>query len=186
MGIMSARSGAAVALGAGRVSAARTFPNLLVSALGLLAVVAGILGMHFLAAPVIASHSATSASHSASTANHAAHSAGHSASPADRAVPALLSAAGSDSHTADPVPAAAALPDDDPHHASACPDCGPGGCVAGLCMLFLVLVSITAVLGLKISRMLRGPGHRGPPAARPTVQAPPLPPSLVQLCISRT
>ncbi|UPO78032.1 DUF6153 family protein [Arthrobacter sp. Helios] len=160
---------AGIRAAAGHALTLRSTPQLFSTALGLLAILAGILGMHMLADPqAAASHSG--ASHSVS---------GQPGTTAHSAGTALR-------HDADPAPAAAPASDGGGHASGACPDCGPAGCAAGLCMMFLVLVSITAVLGLLTSRRYRNPDRPDPPRAFPVFQAPPAAPSLVQLCISRT
>ncbi|WP_312182860.1 DUF6153 family protein [Arthrobacter sp.] len=160
---------AGIRAAAGHALALRSTPQLLVSLLGLLAILAGILGMHMLANP----HPAASHSDAGHTVSSQSAATAHSAGTALR-------------HDADPAPAAAPSSDGGGHTSGSCPDCGPAGCAADLCMMFLVLVSITAALGLLASRRYRIPNRPDPPRAFPSVPAPPLPPSLVQLCISRT
>ncbi|MBD7993857.1 hypothetical protein H9639_00870 [Arthrobacter sp. Sa2CUA1] len=163
---------AGIRAAAGHALTIRSTPQLLTTALGLLAVLAGILGMHMLADP----HAA------------AGHAAGHPAAAHSAASPSGTSADSSGTalrHSADPA-AAAAPASDGGHSSGACPECGPAGCAAGLCMMFLVLLSITALIGALVSRRHRNPDRPDPPSAVPARLAPPAAPSLVQLCISRT
>lgn len=149
---------AAIRTIAARTVHVRSLPRLVIPALGLLSILAGILGMHMVADP-----------------NPAAdHTAAHAA------------ASSAQQHSADPAPSGASAVPTEGHHADGCAQCGPAGCMAGLCVLFLVMVSLAAVLGLDPLRLLRGPDNTGPPSVLPRAGVPVLTPSLDQLCISRT
>lgn len=145
---------------AARTVDVRLLPRFVMPALGLLSILAGILGMHMVGGPY-------------PTAEHASTHAG-------AAAPSLQQ------HSADPVPATGSAAPSGGQHADGCVQCGPAGCMAGLCVLFLILVSLAAVLGLDRFQLLRGRHNTGSPRALPTAKIRPLTPSLDQLCISRT
>ncbi|MEB7504131.1 DUF6153 family protein [Arthrobacter koreensis] len=149
---------AAIRTVAARTVHVRSLPRLVIPALGLLSILAGILGMHMVAGPYPA----------------ADHTAAHASAPSAQ------------EHSAGPSPDTGTAAPAGGHHAEGCAQCGPAGCMAGLCVLFLVLVSLAAVLGLDPLRLLRGPDNTGPPSVLPRAVAPVPTPSLDQLCISRT
>ncbi|MFF2824577.1 DUF6153 family protein [Arthrobacter koreensis] len=132
----------------------RALARLVLPAVGLLAILAGILGMHMAFDPQPA-------------AEHAA-AAGPTSQHSQVSVPDASGASGSSGH-----------------HAGGCAQCGPAGCMAGLCILFLLLVSLAALLD-PLRRLIRGRETTGSPGFLPTAKAPPRAPSLNQLCISRT
>lgn len=162
VGIMRTRIRAAVRPAATIRSASR----LPATVLGLLAVVAGILGMHLV-------------TDLGSPAAHAA-SAPHSplAASALSAMPTLQT------HSA--FPAAEAAPEDGGHADHGCANCGPSGCLTAACLLFLLLTGLGGIIpGFSGKLRFRGPG-RLVRFLSPVSATLPRAPSLVQLCISRT
>ncbi|MFJ2660546.1 DUF6153 family protein [Arthrobacter koreensis] len=136
----------------------RALARLALPAVGLLAILAGILGMHMAFDPQPA---------------------------AEHASPHAAAAEPTSQHSQVSVPDASGASGSSGHHADGCAQCGPAGCMAGLCILFLLLVSLAALLD-PLRRLIRGRETTGSPGFLPTAKAPPRAPSLNQLCISRT
>ncbi|TJY70485.1 hypothetical protein E4J89_07310 [Arthrobacter sp. CAU 1506] len=68
---------------------------------------------------------------------------------------------------------------------SLCANCGDTDMAAGMCILALFMTGIAGLLGLKPGLFISAARRRGPPHILPRTLPPLRPPSLVQLSISR-
>jgi hypothetical protein len=169
-----------------------SLPRLGTHVLAVAAIIVGILGMHvWLGAHD--GHRATvheAGGHGATVHEAGGHgatvleTAGHGAMVAGSETPAT-------GHHVTDIPTLLAAGADTSHGEKAATGCS-GSCgsngmdMAGACVLALMVISIAALLALHGDLTGSSTGRRGPPPPWAPTTAPAQPPSLIQLCISRT